>query len=87
MSIVDMNQSSEVSIGFIYFSNCSVPTEATSNLNSDWKIVLGFVVGSLLTFVVISIIALCKTTYARRLHRSKTVRNGLNHLTQFELQC
>ena len=87
MLIVDMNRSSEVSIGFIYLS-CSVPTHATSNNNNnERKIEIEFVVGSILTFVIISVAALCKITYARALHRSKTVRSDLNHLAPFELQC
>ena len=83
-----MNRSSEVSIGFVYLSNCSLPVETTSNDDdSDWKIAIGFIVGSMMTIVLISVTALCKKVYAQRLRRSRTVRSHLNQLAQFELQC
>lgn len=83
-----MNRSRKVSIGFIYMSNCSFPTEGVSIVSySDWQIAIAFVVASILTIVVISVAALCKKRYVRSLHRTNTIRSDLNRLASFELQC
>ena len=79
MFIVDMNGSSDESIGFIYLTNCSLPTEASSNsIYSEMKI--GFLIGTILTVILVSVAALIQTRYARRLSRTRTFRFGLNQL-------
>ena len=79
MSVVDMNQSTNESIGFISPSNCSSSIEAASNIiYSELKI--GFLIGSILTVIIVSVAALIQTRYARRLYRARTFRFGLNQL-------
>ena len=79
MFIVDMNGSSDESIGIIYLSNCSWPTQATSNVvYSELKI--GFTIGIILSVIIVVVVVLFQTRYARRLYRAQTIRFGLNQL-------
>ena len=83
-----MNQSREESIGFIYMNNCSLPATGVSMINySDWQIGIAFILGCVLTIVFISVVVLLRRRYARRLHRTNTIRSNLHQLTSFELQC
>ena len=79
MFIVDMNGSSDENIGFIYLTNCSLPTEATSNI-IDSELKIGLVIGIILSVIIISVAALFQARYARRLRRAQTFRFGLNQL-------
>ena len=78
MSVVDMNRSSNESIGFISPSNCSSSEGISNVIYSDLRI--GFLIGSLLSVIIISVAALVQTRYARRLYRAQTFRFGLNQL-------
>ena len=78
MSVVDMNRSGNESIGFISPSNCSSSEDISNVIYSDLRI--GFLIGSLLSVIIISVAALIQTRYARRLYRAQTFRFGLNQL-------
>ena len=81
-----MNDSEE--IGFIYSSDCSVrsqPTlngsQATSIGSYEWDIMIGIVIGIMLSILLLSIGAATTRFRQRlRLRRVNTVRNGLDSL-------
>lgn len=76
-----MNESKELSIGFIYSTNCTICSKATLNESCEWDILIGILLGIIFTILLISVGAIiARIRQGARLRRTSTIRDHLNSL-------